>query len=137
MRHPYIVALALALTASAAEAQFTTVVAPPRRNDPVAETPAEVAARDTGHRATLRDMSAWVDSVAGIPAAVEPGVVTDSASGSVAAPTEAAAQPGVTRFEDGVRAPDTASALPALLGGGMILTALGTILLFTTRRRDA
>jgi hypothetical protein len=130
-----IVALAVALSAGAAQAQFTTVVAPPPREE--AEAPTEVAARDTGHRTALRDMAAWVDSVAGVPAvAVEPGVVTDSATGTVTEPGQSQAEP-VTRFENGSRAPDTATSLPALLIGGVVVTAIGTILLFSTRRRDA
>ena len=135
MKQLSIVALALALAAGAAEAQFTTVVAPPPR-DEAAAAPSEVAARDTGHRTALRDMAAWVDSVAGVPAAVEPGVVTDSAAGAVAEADTSQGEP-VTRFENGSRAPDTATSLPALLIGGIVVTALGTILLFTTRRRDA
>lgn len=131
-----IVALGLALTASVADAQFTTVVAPPPAAEPTGPAPAEVAARDTAHRTALRDMAAWVDSVAGVAPAVEPGVVTDSAAGSLAEEEQTPGQP-VTRFEEGARAPDTATSLPALLLGGVIVTALGTILLFSTRRRDA
>ena len=131
-----IVALALTLTAGVAGAQFTTVVAPPPPAEAAGPAPAEVAARDTARRTALRDMSAWVDSVAGVAPAVEPGVVTDSATGSVAQTEQEPTQP-VTRFEEGARAPDTATSLPALLIGGVLVTALGTILLFTTRRRDA
>ena len=136
MKQLSIVALALVISASVVEAQFTTVVAPPPREEAVT-TPTEVAARDTGHRTALRDMAAWVDSVAGVPAvAVEPGVVTDSAAGAVVEADTSRGEP-VTRFENGSRAPDTATSLPALLIGGIVVTALGTILLFTTRRRDA
>lgn len=136
MKRLEIVALAVALVAGVAEAQFTTVVAPPPPRDTPVAAPSEVAARDTGHRTALRDISAWVDSVAGVAPAVAAGVVSDSATGAVAQPEQGSAQP-VTRFEEGSRAPDTATSLPALLLGGVIITALGTVLLFSTRRRDA
>jgi hypothetical protein len=125
--------------ASPAAAQFTTVVAPPKRVEAAAPTRAEqqaAAARDTAHRATLQAMSAWVDSVAGAPA---PGTVTvDSANGAIATDTAAtpaqADKPATTRFEDGARAPNTASPLPFILVAGLGAMLIGAAMLFTPRR---
>ena len=62
-----ILGLILAPMATAG-AQFTTVVAPPpaqKQAIAMAEAKKAEVPRDTGHRATLQAMSAWVDSVAG------------------------------------------------------------------------
>lgn len=125
---------------ASAGAQFTTVVAPPpaqKQAIAVAEARAAVP-RDTGHRATLQAMSAWVDSVAGTPA---PAVVTDSAAGDVVASSDSAAVPsprnegaGTTRFADGARAPNTASALPLILVAGLGALLVGAWLLVTGRQ---
>ena len=127
------------LAASSAEAQFTTVVAPPKK---VVEQAAiqqqqrvAQARADTGHRATMQAMSAWVDSVAGAPT---PGAVTvDSAAGAIA--TDSAATPranasATTRFHDGARAPNTASPLPLFLITGIGMTLFGLGVIFTSRR---
>lgn len=124
------------MAASSAAAQFTTVVAPPKReaaaNADVRV--ADAAARDTGRRATLTEMSAWVDSVAGTAptvAATTP-VVVDSANGEVAASPKPGS--GTERFADGARAPDTASPLPALLLAGVLAMMTGAAMLATRRR---
>lgn len=125
--------------ASPAAAQFTTVVAPPKKVVEAqaareAQVAAAAAARDTGHRATLQAMSAWVDSVAGAPA---PGTVTvDSANGAIAtdSATVTADRPATTKFKDGAPAPDTASPLPLVLVAGMGAMLIGAALLFTSRR---
>ena len=80
---------------ASAGAQFTTVVAPPpAQKQAIAAAEAKAAVpRDTGHRATLQAMSAWVDSVAGVPA---PAVVTDSAAGDVVVSSDSAAVPTPT-----------------------------------------
>ena len=124
-----------------AGAQFTTVVAPPpaqKQAVAVAEAKKAVVPSDTGHRATLQAMSAWVDSVAGTPA---PAVVTDSAAGDVALSSDSAAAPtprsegaGTTRFADGARAPNTASPLPLVLVAGLGTLLVGAWLLVTGRR---
>ena len=132
-------ALAVAPLASA-EAQFTTVVAPPpAQKQAIAAAEAKAAVpRDTGHRATLQAMSAWVDSVAGTPA---PAVVTDSASGDVIVSSDSAAVPtprnegaGTTRFADGAQAPNTASPLPLILVAGLGALLVGGWLLVTGRQ---
>ena len=133
-------AISLAAAVPAA-AQFTTVVAPPKKvveAQQAAEARAEAsaAARDTGRRATLQAMSAWVDSVAGAPA---PATVTvDSANGSVATDSAtrapAAERQGTTSFSDGARAPNTASPLPLLLVAGIGTMLIGLGVLFTSRR---
>ena len=124
-----------------AGAQFTTVVAPPpaqKQAIAVAEAKRTQTPSDTGHRATLQAMSAWVDSVAGTPA---PAVVTDSAAGDVALSSDSAAVPtprnegtGTTRFADGARAPNTASPLPLVLVAGLGALLVGAWLLVTGRR---
>ena len=132
-------ALAVAPLASA-EAQFTTVVAPPpAQKQAIAAAEAKAAVpRDTGHRATLQAMSAWVDSVAGTPA---PAVVTDSASGDVIVSSDSAVAPsprnegaGTTRFADGAQAPNTASPLPLILVAGLGALLLGGWLIVTGRQ---
>lgn len=130
----------LAAPIASAGAQFTTVVAPPpaqKQAIAAAEARAEVP-RDTGHRATLQAMSAWVDSVAGTPA---PAVVTDSAAGEVALSSDSAAVPsprndgaGTTKFADGARAPNTASPLPLILVAGLGALLVGAWLLVTGRQ---
>ena len=133
-----------------AGAQFTTVVAPvPAQKEAQA---AVVAAKtqtpsDTGRRATLQAMSAWVDSVAGTPAPV--ATVPDSAGGNVAATKDstaatanttaapaAAEGAGTTRFFDGARAPNTASPLPFVLVAGLGALLLGGWLLVTGRPEE-
>ena len=124
-----------------AGAQFTTVVAPvPAQKQAAAAEAARVAEvpRDTGRRATLQAMSAWVDSVAGVAAPTP--VVADSVGGDVALPADSAAAPvstttaGTTRFADGVKAPNTASPLPFILVAGLGAMLLGAWLLVTGRR---
>ena len=125
----------LTLTAVPAAAQFTTVVAPPKRETPAEVTQAAQAAADTSRRTALRDMSAWVDSVAGAPAPMVTAPVVDSAAGVVEAAPEPRAA-ATERFSEGARAPDTATALPFVLLLG--LTSLGAgIALLVTRRRPA
>ena len=124
-----------------AGAQFTTVVAPPpAQKQAIAMADAKKAEvpRDTGHRATLQAMSAWVDSVAGTPA---PTVVTDSAAGEVAMSSDSAAVTaprnegaGTTRFADGAKAPNTASPLPLMLVAGLGALLVGAWLLVTGRQ---
>ena len=130
-------ALSIFAAASPAAAQFTTVVAPVKK--PVDQAAVQEQQRiaqaraDTAHRATMQEMSAWVDSVAGAP---KPGtIVADSATGDVATDTAAATrEPATTRFQDGARAPNTASPLPILLIVGIGMTLLGLGVIFTSRR---
>lgn len=144
MRIGNLVALVGLLSAPfvSAGAQFTTVVAPPPAQKQAVAMAAAAKAevpRDTGHRATLQAMSAWVDSVAGTPAPAP--IVADSAAGAVALPSDTATVPsarhepqGTTRFADGARAPNTASPLPLILVGGLGALLLGGWLLVTGRQ---
>ena len=125
----------LTLAATPAAAQFTTVVAPPKRETPVEQTQAAQAAADTSRRTALRDMSAWVDSVAGAPAPVVEATVVDSAAGVVEAAPEPQAAP-TEKFSEGARAPDTATALPVLLLLGLTSLGAGIALLVTRRRPE-
>jgi hypothetical protein len=130
----------IAAPALPAGAQFTTVVAPPpAQKQAVAMAVAAKAEvpRDTGHRATLKAMSAWVDSVAGTPA---PTTVVDSAAGEVTTtsdsttvPAQRHARAGTTRFADGAPAPNTASLLPFLLVAGLGALLVGGWLVVTGR----
>lgn len=129
------VALALTLAASPAKAQFTAVVEAPRK----APAPAPVAAttpgatRDSAGRTQLSDMRAWVDSAAGVSASpVQPvavgdtiAAIADSAAGDVVA------EPHVR--EAGVRAPDTATPLPAIVLAGLAMLGAGVWLLRRAR----
>ncbi|GAC1478457.1 MAG: hypothetical protein NVS1B4_22210 [Gemmatimonadaceae bacterium] len=131
----------LALGASPARAQITTVFAPPvAKSQTVAALPSSRARRDSISRARLTDMKAWVDSAAA-SAGVAQGKTTVVSTGEVAAPTPAPvpapavggkAAASAASFHDGVTAPATASPLPllALLG----LAALGAGALMTRNR---
>jgi hypothetical protein len=144
-RHISLAAIALAVSATAVPAQFTTVVVPP----PTKERPSiprsmrtDTTKRDTSAVERLKEMSAWVDSAAvamGIEttradslvqtvpadtarAPIQPPPV-DTTGGPVVdtlrAPTPAPA-PG--EFREGGPAPDTATPFPllALLGASLI-----------------
>src|SRR6266480_1869534 len=65
LRHTLALGAMILMFASPAAAQFTTVVTPPKRAVVTATLVADPTPRDTGRRATLQEMSAWVDSVAG------------------------------------------------------------------------
>jgi LPXTG-motif cell wall-anchored protein len=133
LRHTFALGAMILMVASPAAAQFTTVVTPPKRVVATATVVADPTPRDTGRRATLQEMSAWVDSVAGkAPPAGGLSPVVDSAAGEVVAPAEPAA--ATERFSDGARAPNTASPLPALLIAGLAAMATGAALLATRRR---
>ena len=145
IRKVFALAALMAVPAFTAGAQFTTVVAPPpaqKQALAVAAAAAKPAPSDTGRRATLREMSAWVDSVAGTPA---PTVATDSATGAVALSSDSAtagASPskqesaGTTKFADGAKAPNTASPLPFALVAGLGALVVGAWLLVTGRKPE-
>lgn len=92
--------------------------------------------RDTGRRATLQAMSAWVDSVAGSSAPA--AIVIDSVGGDVVAAKDSVTPPvekqGTTRFADGARAPNTASALPLVMIAGLGALLIGAWLVGAGRR---
>lgn len=115
--------VALVLAARPAAAQITTYVAPPRASAEAREliATADSARRDSVTRAAVTNMTAWVDSAAGV--AVPSSVGADSTD------------PGrpVTTFVDGSVAPATASALPALLLVGAAAFGVGLMLLARPR----
>ncbi len=136
MQTRYAIALTALLIVPAlpASAQFTAVVAPPpAQKQAVAMEAAKKAEvpRDTGRRATLQAMSAWVDSVAG--SAAPAAIMIDSAGGDVVAAKDSVAPPaekgGTNRFAEGARAPNTASALPLALISGLGALLVGAWLL--------
>jgi hypothetical protein len=143
MRNVLALAAMMAVPAFTAGAQFTTVVAPPPAQKQAAAVAAAAKATpsDTGRRATLREMSAWVDSVAGAPA---PTMVTDSAAGDVALSNDTSSAPvaassenqGTTKFAEGARAPNTASPLPLILFVGLGALLVGAWLLVTGRKPE-
>lgn len=135
LRHTFALGAMILILASPAAAQFTTVVAPPKRVVSTATVVADPTPRDTGRRATLQEMSAWVDSVAGkAPPTASAPVVVDSAPGEVVTSAEPSAPAPTERFTDGARAPNTASPLPALLIAGLAAMVTGAALLATRRR---
>lgn len=114
---------ALFLAVRPAAAQVTTYIAPPRANAEAREliATADSVRRDSVERVTMANMTAWVDSAAGVT--VRPSVAIDSTD------------PGrpVTTFVDGSVAPATASELPALLLLGMVAFGAGMVLLARPR----
>lgn len=141
MQTRYAIALTalLIVPALSASAQFTAVVAPPpAQKQAVAMAAAKKAEvpRDTGRRATLQAMSAWVDSVAGSSAPA--AIVIDSVGGDVVAAKDSVTPPvekqGTTRFADGARAPNTASALPLVMIAGLGALLIGAWLVGAGRR---
>lgn len=134
------VALALTLSASPAAAQFTAVVQPPKSRPAADAAAATVPGATTNAQGntSLTDMRAWVDSAAGVtaPAAADSlrdstrlttdaaGVVVDSA---VATPAANAVD------EAGMRAPDTATMLPAAALIGLAMLGAGAWLLRRAR----
>jgi hypothetical protein len=108
--------------AQAAEAQITTYIAPPRASTESKQllATADSARRDSVDRATLTNMTAWVDSAAGVAV---PSTVGDSID------------PGrpITTFTEGSVAPATASALPAMMLVGILAFGAGIVLLAKPR----
>ena len=137
----------LTVWAVRADAQITTVIAPPK---PAAQKQVEVArrqeaARDSVARVTLTDMKAWVDSAAA-SLALRPDTAGAPADTGVAAPqppsaprdapstrNDRRADSTAAEFRAGARAPDTATSVPTLAVTGGLLILLG----FALRRRRA
>jgi len=129
--------LALMLGSGSAGAQFTTAIAPRR----AAEAPPAVVAEqarqrnDSVAKETLTDMKAWVDSAASTIAAVPRPAVQDSVgTGMAAGPDTAArrtsrASSGDVAFQEGAKAPDTATPLPLMLVLGFGAVGAGLVLL--------
>lgn len=151
------VAVALTLTASPAAAQFTAAVAPPKKSEPTASQAAQAtpgARRDSVGQTALTDMRAWVDSAAGVtaPAAAaqadstrvatrdstmrdstrrDSSATWTSSAGEVVAQQPDSAQ--ASAAVDGVRAPDTATMLPAVAFAGLLMLGAGAWLLRRAR----
>lgn len=131
-----LIPLALAISATAASAQFTTVTRPAPRTDQVVDTVVTKARRDSVARVTLTDLKTWVDSAANVAQTFDDSLGAPPPAAATVA--EARPQPPeprrTTSFSNGAVAPATASPLPllALLGVGTL--GLGMLLL---RRRRA
>ena len=140
VRYHWFAALALpALLPAMAGAQFTTFVTPPRPrvdSTKIAPTPVQKqATADSVARVTITNMKAWVDSAAGDIVVNRP----DSTGRPVAAPgpattggkpsPNAANRESTTTFQEGARAPDTATWLPLLVLVGTGAIGVGLVLL--------
>jgi hypothetical protein len=122
-----VVGVALVVSASAAHAQITTYIAPPRaKATPQMVAAADSARADSAAAVAMTNMKSWVDSAAGVtvPANVGDTTRADSVPPAV-----------VTTFTDGSVAPNTASALPAIAVFGVVTLAAGAMLLVTGRAR--
>jgi hypothetical protein len=110
---------ALIVAARPAAAQITTYIAPPRASVESKQllATADSALRDSLERARITNMTAWVDSAAGV-----------SVPATVGADSTDPGRP-VTTFEDGSVAPATASALPAIMLLGVVAFGAGIVLL--------
>lgn len=142
-----VLAALLTVGAVRADAQITTVIAPPK---PAPAKQLEVArrqeaARDSVARVTLTDMKEWVDSAAA-SLALRPdtaGAPADTGVAAPAPPTERSdarttrdaprQEAPAGEFREGGRAPDTATMLPTLALAGGVVMVLG----FALRRRAA
>jgi hypothetical protein len=109
----------LLVAARPAAAQITTYIAPPRANAESRQliATADSAQRDSVERATLTNMTAWVDSAAGV-----------SVPSTVGADSTDPGRP-ITSFAEGSVAPATASVLPALMLIGFVAFGAGIVLL--------
>ena len=140
--------LALAFSAQALPAQFTTVVVPPPKpqRPTVPRSMFSDTARDTSAAERLAEMSAWVDSAA-VAMGIEP-VAAESLAATVPADTtreplagppadttggppsdslqvSAPAPAAPDEFREGAPAPDTATVVPLLAVVGVALIGAG------------
>lgn len=117
----------------AAEAQFTTVVAPPRAKEVARSAASADSARahaDSLMRVRLGDMREWVDSAAVAIAGVSDTMRVEAVdSGVVVREPERVEPRPTTEFREGAPAPATATGLPtlALIGIGML--GIGAVLI--------
>ena len=138
------VALALTLTATPAAAQFTAVVQPPKPRPAATADAAQAtpgARSDSAGRTALTDMRAWVDSAAGVIAPDSAAAVDSTRRDSTHAWTPSAgavapadSTPVARDAGDAVRAPDTATMLPAIAVFGLAMLAAGAWLLRRSAR---
>jgi hypothetical protein len=117
--------LALMFGATAAGAQITTYIAPPRAPKPTAQmvASADSARKDSVAKVAMTNMKAWVDSAAGVPVPQHVGTVDSSAL------VNDPGRPAATTFSDGAVAPATASDLPTIALMGAFALVIGGALL--------
>jgi len=136
-----IIAAAVLLTPAALSAQFTTFVAPPRKETNSPAKPSVVAVAkaraDSASRMSVTEMKAWVDSAAGakppaLTVADTAMVNVDTASTST---TPTTPQRTTTSFSNGAIAPNTATPLPVLFAAGLTSLIAGLVLFGLRRRR--
>lgn len=111
---------------SAASAQITTYIAPPKPITPQMVASADSATRDSVAAVAVTNMKAWVDSAAGVTV---PASVGDS--------TVDPGKPELTTFSNGAIAPNTATSLPALGLFGVLVALAGLAILMRKRETKA
>ena len=136
-----IVTAAALLMPAALSAQFTTFVAPPRKDTNSPAKPSVVAVAkaraDSASRMSVTEMEAWVDSAAGAKPPVSTAADTAMANvDTVPTASPTAPQCTTTSFSNGAIAPNTATPLPMLFAAGLALL-VGGLVLFGLRRRRA
>ena len=137
MRSLLAVAVVTLITLPAvAQAQFTTVVAPPREKQVAQSAEAAAVARaraDSVMQQRLGDMREWVDSAAVALAGVSDTLRVEVVDSGVVLRDTAAVPPEprrpTTEFREGAPAPATATGLPTLALIGIGALGLGAILL--------
>jgi hypothetical protein len=128
-----------ALLPAMAGGQFTTFVTPPRPrvdSTKIAPTPAQQrATSDSVARVTITNMKAWVDSAAGdvvvnrTDSAGRPVAATGPVTSGTTSTQTVASRESTAAFQEGARAPDTATWLPLLVLLGTSAIGVGLILL--------
>jgi LPXTG-motif cell wall-anchored protein len=128
MKHRFVLAAALlAFMPLTASAQFTAVITPPKKEQPVVVAQATSQQRDSVQKVKLTDMKEWVDSAATALSSKAPLRSDTTAAVSRPAPVTAApANHHAVASAKSARLPDTASPLPfvALLGLGLVIAGL-------------
>jgi hypothetical protein len=129
-----LIPLAIAISSSAASAQFTTVTRPAARTAQAVDSAPTRAQRDSVARVTLTDLKTWVDSAANIAMLSDDSLpeTTDSAATVAVAPRPTEPR-RTTAFSEGAVAPATATSLPLLALLGLGAVGLGALLLRRTR----
>jgi hypothetical protein len=139
--HKIVILAFSALLPATASGQFTTFVTPPRpRVDTAtaAATPAQQrVAADSVARVAITNMKAWVDSAAGdivvnrADSAGRPVAATGPVTSGAVTPVvrDAASAESTSVFQEGARAPDTATWLPLLVLVGTGAVGVGVLLL--------
>ena len=128
MKHRFALAAALlAFVPLTASAQFTAVITPPKKEQPVVVAQATPQQRDSVQKVKLTDMKEWVDSAATALSSKPP--VTADTTAVVTRPAPVATSPATHHASTSTKSaalPDTASPLPfvALLGLGMLIAGL-------------